>query len=626
MYGALLVSKDEGFLRRAARYIPNINKYIEIITAGSSEDAADTLSGPDQIDVIIGDHAPPALDAVALYNDRCRQNDTRPFIIVSAKVDGGLAIRAFELRMDYYLSREDTSMHFYEDLAAKIVICAERRRSEIARELNERRLQALVALADMHSRPLADIMKFSLEASVSLTGSQFAYVALYDGSKRKLTLIAATPEKTAPLGADAEPPVFDLDRAGLWGEPVRTGQTTIVNDYQHDVVNQKKPLPVFREDLRRMLMVPIIHSGVVVATAGVGNKIREYTADDENQLRLLMDSVVSIYQERMLRAENEKADRDIQSVLNSAYAGLLVLDRNLCLSRYNPYAQEILGLASDELHGVPLERCRNDAARQVAAAASATLLDDKPRDTYVSGRVNNVLVQGYATVSPVLDEDRKTTGFLVVITDMTKLSQRGVSSDEVMERLGAVSGIVSSELRRISAEMRQRAADSGDLERLKSAVEIVAEAETLARFIDGYSRIGQHRPVWQRLEDDVQTIPAGLLTTVHVSGIRILADPSFNEVFRLLGEHSLKNKARCVLVGARIEGGQLTINYEDDGLGPAAAGNPSKGEVADEGIWSGMAKDLIVSSGFTLRTMSGVKSGSGLEIVVPSSSFALDFN
>jgi len=626
MYCALLVSKDEGFLRRAARYIPNINKYIEIITAGSVEGAADTLAGPDQIDVIIGDHAPPVMDAIALYNDRCRQNDTRPYIIISAKVDGSLAIRAFELRMDYYLSREDTSMQFYEDLAAKIVICAERRRSEFTHELNERRLQALVTLADMRSRPLADIMKYSLEASVSLTGSQFAYVALYDGSKRKLTLIAATPDKSVPLSLDTESSVFDIDHAGLWGEPVRTGQTTIVNNYPHDVVNQKKPLPIFREDLRRLLMVPIIHSGVVVATAGVGNKVREYTGDDENQLRLLMDSVVSIYQERMLRAENEKADRDIQTILDSAYAGLMVLDRGLCLARCNPYAREVLGLASDELHGVPLDRCRNDAARQVAAAASATLLDDKPRDTYVSGRVNGAMVQGYATVSPVLDEDRKTTGFLVVITDMTKLSQRGSSTDEVMDRLGAISGIVSSELRRISAEMRQRAADSGDLERLKSAVEVVAEAETLARFIDGYSHIGQHRPIWQRLEDDVQTIPAGLLTTVHVSGIRIMADPSFNEVFRLLGEHSLKNKAHCVLVGARIEGGQLTINYEDDGLGPAAAGNPSKGEVADEGIWSDMAKDLIVSSGFTLRTMSGVKTGSGLEIVIPSSSFALDFN
>lgn len=626
MYGALLISRDAAFLMHAAKYVHNINKDISIVSAASTELAVALLDGPEQIDVIVCDHTPPELDAVAFFNERSRVNDFRPFILVSPQLDGDLAIRAFELRVDYYVSRAGSVMNFYMDLARKIVLCAERRHSEITRELNERRLRALVALADMHSRPLTEIINYALEASVSLTDSQIGYVAIYDQKKRQLKMIAWSKNAMNACRTQIRPIFYDLDSTGVWGEPVRTRQTVIINDYATDTVYEKKGTPTGHVTLSRLLMIPIIHNGVVVATAGVGNKVKEYTADDENQLRLLMDGLVSNYEERMLQEENQRTEQTLRSILSTAPVGIMLTDLDLHFIECNTYAQEVLGISDTERLTLGLDKCSGAGAIKIADAMQAAKLDDKARDTYLKILSEGREIEVYASISPVLDVDHKAIGYLAVLTDVTKYAQKGASMRDVMGRLRAFGAMINAELKDVTEVMQQRAAATVDSVCIKNAEETAEHLGLVEQFIDSYSRVGQQSPEWQRLADVVGTLPAELAPTVHVSGIRILADHTFNEIFRLLGQYSLGAGATAVQVSARIDGGRLTVSYSDNGCGVPQESKDIMftGMLTTVGPWALMIGDIVRVSGFSIREIGVPGRGMEVEISVPSSCYSVD--
>lgn len=626
MYGALLISRDTAFVAHAAKYVHNINKDINILGVAGIEPAMALLEGPEQIDVIICDHTPPEIDAVAFFNERSRVNDFRPFIVVSPELDGGLAIRAFELRMDYYISRAGSVMNFYMDLARKIVLCAERRHSEVTRELNERRLRALVALADMHSRPLTDIINYALEASVSLTDSQIGYVAIYDQKKRQLKMIAWSKNAMNACRTQMRPIFYDLDSTGVWGEPVRSRQTVIINDYATDTVYEKKGTPIGHVSLNRLLMIPIIHNGVVVATAGVGNKVKEYSADDENQLRLLMDGLVSNYEERMLQEENQRTEQTLRSILSTAPVGLLLTDLDLHFIECNAYAQQVLSISDTERLTLGLDQCQGAGAVKIAAAMQAAKIDDKGRDTYLNISSEGREIEVYVSISPVLDLDHKATGYLAVLTDVTKYAQKGVSMREIMGRMRSFGAMINSELKDVAASMQQRAAATVDPACIKNAEETAERLGLVQQFIDSFSRVGMQSPEWQRLADAVGTLPEELSTAVHVSGIRILADRTFGEVFRMLGHQSLVSGATAALVSARIDGGRLTVSYSDNGRGvpQESKGIMFTGMLSTFGSWALMIGDIIRVSGFAIREIGVPGRGMEVEISVPSSCYSVD--
>ena len=115
MYKALFVTTDGAFSQQVSKYVTNVNKDITIIPVSGESDIQSALDDNRNVDVIVCDHEPPKLDAIRVFNMRTRMGDLRPFIIVSPNIDASLAIKAFELRVDYYISKSSSSMNFYMD-------------------------------------------------------------------------------------------------------------------------------------------------------------------------------------------------------------------------------------------------------------------------------------------------------------------------------------------------------------------------------------------------------------------------------------------------------------------------------------------------------------------------------
>jgi hypothetical protein len=208
-----------------------------------------------------------------------RINDVRPFIITTSQVDGEAAIDAFDKRMDYYLARKNL-VNFSMDLATKIVLCAERRRSEENRDISDRRMRALMTLLMMRERDFGDVLNYALEESVALTNSTIGYIAMYDEDANKLKMAAWSKGGLEQCKMDARPTTYDFDLTGIWGEPIRQGRPIIVNDYQNEKVIPKAGTPRGHVQLNRLLMIPIYHKGKILATAGIGNKATKYDSED----------------------------------------------------------------------------------------------------------------------------------------------------------------------------------------------------------------------------------------------------------------------------------------------------------------------------------------------------------
>jgi response regulator RpfG family c-di-GMP phosphodiesterase len=278
MYKALFISMSDEFSQKVTKYISNINKDITIFSASNENEVRDVLEVNKNIDVIVCDHEPPKLDAIKIFNQRTRVGDLRPFIIVSPTIDADLAIKAFELRVDYYICKSSSAMNFYMNLASKIVICAERKHANTMQTINVKRLKALVQISRMNDRPFKEVIEYVLRTTIELTNSRFGYIALYDSNKRSLRLIAYS------QGLDEYHQTvtnidrtYPLDEVGLWGVPILKKQNVRINDFNKDDIYNSKQwpsdinLPIEGLDITRTVMIPIIHNGVVLATAGVAN-------------------------------------------------------------------------------------------------------------------------------------------------------------------------------------------------------------------------------------------------------------------------------------------------------------------------------------------------------------------
>lgn len=278
MYKALFISMSDEFSQKVTKYISNINKDITIFSASNENEVRDVLEVNKNIDVIVCDHEPPKLDAIKIFNQRTRVGDLRPFIIVSPTIDADLAVKAFELRVDYYICKSSSAMNFYMNLASKIVICAERKHANTMQTINVKRLKALVQISRMNDRPFKEVIEYVLRTTIELTNSRFGYIALYDSNKRSLRLIAYS------QGLDEYHQTvtnidrtYPLDEVGLWGVPILKKQNVRINDFNKDDIYNSKQwpsdinLPIEGLDITRTVMIPIIHNGVVLATAGVAN-------------------------------------------------------------------------------------------------------------------------------------------------------------------------------------------------------------------------------------------------------------------------------------------------------------------------------------------------------------------
>jgi len=279
----------------------------------------------------------PLLDAILIeetegirfstvLSNLTRSNITLPLILFSEMCTPQLTRDAINNHVNNYLctaGREPAD--YYQELSNLVVFTIERDRVLTQHSLDTKRLAALVELAKLGPYNFPTMLDFTLEKAIELTGSEVGYVAIVDREHNMLNMLAWS--KNAQLASDiANPPMtFDLDKVGLWGAPVRTGKAMIIDDYKSIKHPMKHGTPKGHVDLRNLMMVPIRYEKEIVATAGVANKTRSYSALDEYNVESLFEELFKIQQSMISRNRYEADIEILGQVLDNCPIGVIFL-------------------------------------------------------------------------------------------------------------------------------------------------------------------------------------------------------------------------------------------------------------------------------------------------------------
>jgi PAS domain S-box-containing protein len=107
--------------------------------------------------------------------------------------------------------------------------------------------------------------------------------------------------------------------------------------------------------LQRLLVIPVLDSGKVVAVAAVGNKGENYNGSDIRQLTLLMNGMWWLLKrqqaEEDLTAEIERMHEFQTKLIQTSVDGIIASDQHGNIILFNQGAERILGYQSGEIIG-----------------------------------------------------------------------------------------------------------------------------------------------------------------------------------------------------------------------------------------------------------------------------------
>ncbi|MEI6851347.1 MAG: PAS domain S-box protein [Bacteroidota bacterium] len=174
---------------------------------------------------------------------------------------------------------------------------------------NELRLASLLKISQSTFETNEDLLNFSLEEAIKLTGSKIGFFYFYSEQNKEFTLLAWSKDTMKDCTIIEPNMISRLDKTGLWGEVVRQRKPIIINDF-NEPNPLKKGFPVGHSQIERFLSVPIIIEDKIEAIIGVANKMTNYTETDIIHLSLLMDGAWKVLQrnelEKVLKQKNEE--------------------------------------------------------------------------------------------------------------------------------------------------------------------------------------------------------------------------------------------------------------------------------------------------------------------------------
>lgn len=341
---------------------------------------------------------------------------------------------------------------------------------------------------------------------------------------------------------------YDLDTAGVWGEPIRLMDSVIIDDYEKESVYQKNGIPQGHVQLKNLLMIPIVRNGIPVATAGVGNKNGKYTDEDRVQFSLLIDSLISIYRENISKEETQTRDILIDELLNTSPYGVLLLGRDYSIKASNKQATEIFGITYRiTITGNLKDLQDRESVRALPGVVHEAFEEKTGKTTFANFNEPKAKGQFLLHVNIGLDLSGEPSACLVVVVDTAVLSTIGYSSVKTNDKIRTITDAIQDNLVRFQREVESAGGYVG--------ADAWKYLDEIREFADVQKRISCTAPVWQKLGACIPEISGSLKPKADLGPVNVLADPMFPHVFKALSEYSLKQEATKAELSIRMQDG-----------------------------------------------------------------------
>ncbi len=560
MYNVVVVTDDKKNSAQVGKFLKYINPDLEVTVTKSVPDFIDALKTNELVDVVVIESTPalPFLETLTAMN---RENIFLPTILMYTEVNPELLGDAINNHVDncVYIHGSDPSV-YYSDLNDRIIFAIERKHVMDEREVEAKRYASLVELAKMSPGGSTSIVDYALNKAIELTSSKIGYVSTYSKKTNKLTMKAWSFSAMNDCRMKNYPMEFDLDSSGVWGVPVRSGRTLIINDYENTKNPHKKGVPIGHVQLKRLLMVPIFLNGEIVGTAGVGNKVREYTAQDEVQVQQMMQEMLTL---EMVNSEKKKYDSRmnlLNEVFNNSPSGVTFISRDGKIAVCNKTAAEMLKIDINSLP-VDLASLTSPLANRFSMMVDSNVLDQKTDDTVIIGDRTWALVS-YPYSKGSVD------GHYIISTDITDLTSYKSVASRSQDYVKTLYRIVQESLDEINEGLPEFSERLGD----PQMTYLVNKLDDVVHFMKKYSELWRHTNRWldlsETITEGISTLPeSNRSISIVLPPIQIFTVPTFGEVFASLRKMSTRYYGdQCAAsVSFAITNGMLRVIYKDLG-------------------------------------------------------------
>lgn len=233
-----------------------------------------------------------AMDGIDAAVEMRRHLDV-PVIFLTAFGEQGILDRAKKADPYGYILKpfEDRELHVVIEMALS------KYRGDQQLKLAKARLETLWSAVAVAEGEAVNLPGRVLAALGPMTRSSYAFYGFISEDESTMTIYAWSGEAMQDCGMADKPQTFLIRDAGVWAEAVRRREALILNDYAaaHPA---KKGLPPGHVPLTRLLAVPVLREGRVVALAAVANRRDDYDREDVRQVTAFLGSIQMVLDNR----------------------------------------------------------------------------------------------------------------------------------------------------------------------------------------------------------------------------------------------------------------------------------------------------------------------------------------
>lgn len=222
---------------------------------------------------------------------------------------------------------------------------------------------------------------YVLEKITTITKSQYAFWGYLDEDESILTIYSWSKEVREECRTRDKPVEYPIKNAGIWADSIRKKRAIIINDYEN--YQYKKGLPEGHVEIKRLLSVPVLIAGKMVAIAVVANKPSNYTREDIRNIEMFMKIAQILIDRKRMENELKKSEVKYRTIVETSNDGIISVDEKGKITFLNKSAERMFCYTEGELLGKSLEVLMPQKYRKKHAKAFVELKKHKRKSTRI---------------------------------------------------------------------------------------------------------------------------------------------------------------------------------------------------------------------------------------------------
>jgi PAS domain S-box-containing protein len=227
----------------------------------------------------------------------------------------------------------------------------ERKKAEKNQAKLQKNLESLWGLAKLIKPDLKTLSDYVLNELLERTKSEYGFYGFLNEDESKMYSYSYSQKVMNDCKIQDIPLEFSIEKSGLWAEAVRKRKPIIVNDYQKAIPG-KKGLPKGHVKLNRILAVPVIQKGKIVAVSVLANKKTEYTDENIEQVTGFISNAQIILNHQNAEDMLIESEKKYRSLFETSPDSVLIVERKSGkIVDVNNSLIKLLGYKRDEIIG-----------------------------------------------------------------------------------------------------------------------------------------------------------------------------------------------------------------------------------------------------------------------------------